>query len=83
MKDYRDRVANKGNPDKLNTHEIEVLAMQYAKMEVSREKKHLKAYLKGERMYKSFGRTYPVLTPEVFEEQRQLDLKAEETQEEE
>jgi hypothetical protein len=80
--DFKKKIANSGNPDKLNVHEIDVLATGYANVEIKREKKHLKAFIRGHKFYKFYGRQYPVLTPEVFEQQRKLNFKAEIKEEE-
>lgn len=71
--DYLKRVENSGNPDKLNAQELSILGTGYANLEIQREKKHLKAHLKGFRYYKHKGQTYPVLTPQVFAQQAAMN----------
>lgn len=73
FEDYLKKVENAGNPDKLNPIELSTLASGYANMEIKREEKHLKAFLKGSRYYKCYGQTYPVLTPQLFEQKAHMD----------
>lgn len=67
--DYIKEIEEKGNPNKYNVHEITMLAETHAKLEVKKQQKHLKAYLKGKKFYKLYGRTFPVITPEIEERQ--------------
>lgn len=67
--------AKKNNDPQPNIHDLAVMAKQYAKDEVAREQKHLKAFTKGARTYKYLGRTFQVLTEENI-------LKQAETEEE-
>lgn len=82
-KEYVLKIAKEGNPDGYDGEEIDILAKRYANFEVKREQKHLKAYLKGKKFYKVYGRTYPVLTPQVIEQQKHMALQAEPNEEEE
>lgn len=61
-KDFLKKIDNEGNPDQYNVHELDILSDQYANLEVNRNKKQLKAYLKGDRFFKFYGKTYPVMT---------------------
>lgn len=55
------------------SHDDKVKAANfYAKLEVSREQKHYKAWLKGKRVYKFKGQTYPVLTEQVEDQSTYL-----------
>ena len=65
--DYITRIENQGNPEGYSDSEIAVLAKGYANFMVKREKKHLKAFLKGYKNYKLYGEVFPVMTVEMFE----------------
>ena len=70
--------------EKLETAEI------YAKLEVQREQKHLKAWLRAQKGYKFKGKYFPVLKPQIEEEifhsqiqkERELELENNKTEEE-
>lgn len=79
--DYITDIENKGNPEGLNDAELAILAKQYANFMVKKEKKHLKAFLKGQKFYKVYGRKYPVMTGELLKQQAQLDLKGKDEEE--
>lgn len=67
-KDWLLKIDGKGNPDKLSDSELDYLSDVYAKFEIKREQKHLKAYMKGAPYYKHAGQFFPVLTPQVLEQ---------------
>ena len=70
-------VAKRGNPDALTVEQIEENAKRFALFELKREKKHLKAFLKGQQFYKIYGKVYPVVTPEFVERQNAMNQLAE------
>ena len=50
-----------------------MMAKVYANTEIKRENKHLKAFLKGEKYYKIYGRVYPVVTKEILDQQEKMN----------
>ena len=66
--DFIKKMENKGNPENLNVYELDILADTYGKLEVNRNKKQLKAYLKGNTSFTYHGRKYDVMSELVKEE---------------
>lgn len=64
IKRMNDEADQKDEP-KENPYDLAIMAQQYAKDEVAREKKHLKAYLKGYTKYTHLKRTYQILSAET------------------
>lgn len=59
-------MAVKGNPKGWSDLEINKYSNQYAHSEVGREKRHYKAFLKGDKFFKYKGRTYSVFDDEAL-----------------
>jgi len=81
MKTYKETFYEQVKDDEtyqeLPKDELEETAEKYAKLEVLREQKHLKAWLRGDNGYKFHGRWFPVLRPLEGHEVNFSDLQKE------
>lgn len=81
---YLQKIDNEGNPDNLNELEMDLISTRYAKLMISKEKKHLKAYLKGSSAgyYNWRGDRYPIMDTNFMNRMKSYQEEQEKQKEE-